>query len=191
MKNNNEELFDDTLSKKHKKKTIKKEIFSWLSLIVIAFAIAFFINNVIIVNATVPTGSMRNTIQENSRIVAFRLAYLFSEPSRNDVIAFRFPDDPSILYIKRIIGLPGERIEIINGQVFINHSSVPLYEDYLFEPPVGHNMIFYVPPYSYFVLGDDRNNSHDSRFWANSFVFYSDILGRALFSYFPRIGLIR
>lgn len=171
---------------------IKREIFSWLKVLIFAVLIAVFINNVLIVNASVPTGSMRNTIAEQSRLVAFRLAYLFSPPDRFDVVVFRFPDDESLLFVKRVIGLPGERVDIINGQVFINESAVPLDEWYLLEPALAEaGRTFVVPEDSFFVLGDNRNDSNDSRGWINTFLPLENILGRALFSYFPTIGIIR
>ena len=173
-------------------KNLVKELISWAKVVIFAVVVAFFINNVIIVNATVPTSSMRDTIAERSRLVAFRLSYLFSEPERFDVVVFRFPDDESYLFVKRIIGLPGERIDIINGQVFIDESSYPLDEWYLLEPVhLTMDQSFLVPENSYFVLGDNRNFSHDSRRWANSYLPQENILGRAIFSYFPRIGIIR
>jgi len=166
-----------------------------------AVLIAWFINTVIIVNASVPTGSMRNTIQEGTRLVAFRLSYSFSnEPSRFDVIVFESPDGTDTLYVKRIIGLPGETIEIINGNVFIDGSTESLDEWYLMEPPAGRSLIsqyFVIPEGMFFVMGDNRNDSRDSRQnfqengWYNRFVPRENILGRASFTYFPRIGRIR
>ena len=170
---------------------IRKEIFSWVRVLVFAAAAAFIINNVLIVNASVPTGSMRETIATQTRLVAFRLSYLFSEPERFDIVVFRFPDDESELHVKRIIGLPGERVDIIGGQVFIDNAATPLDEWYLAEPARGQNLTFYVPQDNFFVMGDNRNHSLDSRSWANTFLPRENILGRAVFTYFPSIGIIR
>ena len=170
---------------------IKKEIFSWVRVLLFAALAALIINNVLIVNAAVPTGSMRDTIAVQSRLVAFRLSYMFSEPQRLDVVVFRFPDDESELHVKRIIGMPGDRVDIIGGQVFINQSTEPLYEWYLPEPPRDQNLTFNVPPDSFFVMGDNRNYSLDSRGWHNTFLPRENILGRAAFTYFPSIGIIR
>ena len=95
------------------KTEIGKEIVSWVKTIILALLLAAGINTFIIVNAEVPSGSMENTIMTNDRIVAFRLSYLFVEPDRGDVVVFHFPDDPTgkTLYVKRIIGLPGEKID--------------------------------------------------------------------------------
>lgn len=83
----------------------KEELVSWIKTIVLAVAIALFINFVIIVNATVPTGSMENTIMAGDRVIASRLSYTFSDPERGDVVIFKYPDDEDVLYVKRIIGL--------------------------------------------------------------------------------------
>lgn len=171
---------------------VRKEVFSWLRVFVFAIAAAFFINNVVIVNAHVPSGSMRNTIVDPARLVAFRLSYLFSEPQRLDVIVFRFPENPDELHVKRIIALPGERIDIVYGQVYINQSQTPLDEWYLMETPIGFGIqTFYVPDDSFFVMGDNRNDSHDSRSWLNTFLPRDNILGQAIFTYFPTINIIR
>jgi len=204
--NNQNHDIEELLKPKSKKKHIIKEIISWVLVFVVAFGAAYIVRNFIIVNAVVPSASMNPTIIEPSRLIAFRLSYIFSDPDRFDVIVFRFPDTPEgddpILFVKRIIGLPGERVEIINGQIFINNSPVALDEWFLTERAPADNMVFYVPQYDennpdsfdgFFVLGDNRNDSHDSRSWINSFVNRDDILGKAVFTYFPfnRMGSIR
>ena len=177
-----------------KPKSLKKEIISWILVVGSAVLISFLINNFIIVNATVPSGSMRNTIQEGTRIIAFRLSYLFSEPERFDVVVFRAPDNEEIYNVKRIIGMGGERIDIIGGQVFVNLEPEPLYDGFILEPHRQEmDSTFLVPEGHFFVLGDHRNDSHDSRGWINTYLPRENILGRAVFSYFPfnRMGLIR
>ena len=176
-----------------KRKKIFKEILSWLIVLGAAWGIAWVVLNVVIVNAIVPTGSMRATIEEDTRLVAFRLSYLFSDPQRFDVIVIRSHNDESTLYVKRIIGMPGDRLDIIGGRVYINGDTEPLDEWFLLEParPDLGSQTFYVPQGHYFVMGDNRNDSQDSRGWADPFVPRENILGRAVFRYFPRIGLIR
>ena len=94
----------------------KEELISWIKTIVLAVLIALFINFVLIVNATVPTGSMENTIMTKDRVVALRMSYLFSDPERGDVVIFKYPDDETMLYVKRVIGLPGDTVEIKEAQ---------------------------------------------------------------------------
>ena len=167
---------------------IKLEIFSWVKVIAFAFLFSGLLLRFVIVNASVPTGSMQDTIGERSRVVAFRLSYVFSEPERYDIVVFRFPDDESLLYVKRIIGLPGETVDIINGKVYINGSSEPLNDEFVKGTPFLFNYGPYVVPEGcYFMMGDNRNNSADSRDWRNKFVNRDKILGEVKFCYFPEL----
>ena len=161
------------------------EIFSWIKTIIYAVISALFITHVVIVNAEVPSGSMENTIMTDDRIVAFRQAYLFDEPQRYDIVVFRYPDDEKTLFVKRIIGLPGETVEIRNGLVYVNNDPVPLDDEYTKEEMNGDFGPFIVPEESYFMLGDNRNNSKDSRYWVNKYVERDKILGKVIFRYYP------
>ncbi|NDO47248.1 signal peptidase I [Clostridium sp. MD294] len=174
------------------KTEIGKEIVSWVKTIILALLLAAGINTFIIVNAEVPSGSMENTIMTNDRIVAFRLSYLFGEPDRGDVIVFHFPDDPTgkTLYVKRIIGLPGEKLEIKKGRVYINGNRQPLAEPYLKEKAIGDFGPYEVPEGCYFMMGDNRNDSQDARFWQNTYVEKSEILGKVIFRYYKGFKLI-
>lgn len=169
----------------------KKEISSWIKLVAAAVVIALVINNFVIINASVPTGSMKNTIKEHSRMIGFRLSYLFSSPKRGDIIIFKYPEDESQNYVKRVIGLPGDYVEVKGGVVYINDKAIK--EDYVYfeggvPDPRGDFEKTLVPKGSYFVLGDNRNNSKDSRFWQKThFVKEKKILGKAIFSYYPKI----
>ena len=115
---------------------LKKEILSWVQIIVAAVVIAWVLNTFIIANSYVPTGSMIPIIQSKSRVIGSRLSYLFSDPERGDVVIFYYPDDPEqkTFYVKRVIGLPGDTVTIKDGQVYINDSETPLEESYLAEP---------------------------------------------------------
>ena len=172
----------------------KQELKSWVVTIGITLAVVFVIKNYIIINASVPTGSMENTIMPGDNLLGYRLAYLMDEPERGDVIFFYFPDDETQKYVKRIIGLPGEKITISGGSIFINDSATPLEEDYLKEEwTVGTGPFeFEVPEDCYFVLGDNRNSSQDARYWANPYVADEKIIGKAMFTYFPfdRMGKV-
>lgn len=226
------------------KKTIIKEILEWIWIFIVAFAVAFFVNNVIITNSYIPTPSMESNLPVGSRLLGFRLNYLFTKPKRGDVVIFDYGFEcknchrmyqknslnkcPScntaskgskkVHFIKRIIGLPGEHIEIkadytaeqelfkatkfsdLNssapcGHVYINDEIYE--EDYLNEPMIVNNFFrpinVTVPENSYFLLGDNRNNSEDARFWPNQFISMKDIEAKAYIIYWPlnRIGLIK
>ena len=188
---NDEMLIEDAANGQTKAAVLRKEIISWIKVIVFAVLAAYLINNFVLVNAAVPTGSMENTIMTGDRIVALRLSYMFSEPERFDIIVHKFPDDGETLFIKRIIGLPGDVVEVIDGRVFLNGESEPLEEPFVRDVPHGNSGPFTIPENSFFVMGDNRNSSSDSREWVNRFVHRDQILGRALFGYFPRPKLLR
>lgn len=155
---------------------------------IIFAVIAFLILNLIIVNGRVPSGSMEDTIIPKDRIIAFRWAYLFDEPQRGDIIIFKFPDNEKQKFVKRIIGLPNETVEIKNGDVYIDN--ILLEENYLKESVNNQNLIFTVPEDAYFVMGDNRNGSIDSRYWNNKFVYKDKILGKVILKYFPKIKIM-
>lgn len=168
---------------------IWREVISWIKTVLFAVIFALGINNFVIVNASVPTGSMENTIMSHDRIVAFRLSYMMSEPERFDIVVFRYPDDESILYVKRVIGLPGDTVLIRDGQVYINDAVNPLDEPYLKQVPLNDFGPYTVPKGHYFMLGDNRNNSQDSRYWENTYVDEEKILGKVLLKYYPKFQL--
>lgn len=168
----------------------KKELISFIGMIVVAFLIALFINNFIIINATVPSGSMEDTIMTGNRMIGLRLSYIAKEPDRGDIVIFQYPDDESQTFVKRVIGLPGEMVEIINGKVYIDGSGTALEEPYLKEAPIGSFGPYEVPKDSYFMMGDNRNDSLDSRSWINKYVSEDRILGKALLVYWPKPSIL-
>lgn len=178
---------EDKKTDSEEKRPWWRELLSWVVTFAVAIVAALLLKNYVIINANVPTGSMLNTIQIDDNLFGNRLAYLWSEPERGDIIIFKFPDDESQKYIKRIIGLPGEKVTIIDGQIFINDSETPLQEGYLKEAWVLNDgpYEFEVPEGCYLVLGDNRNNSKDARFWNNTYVTEEQIIGKALFVYYP------
>ena len=167
------------------KASVGKELFQWVLVILGAVILAFLIDTFVIVNAQIPSGSMENTIMTGDRVFGNRLAYKFSDPKRFDIIIFKYPDDESQLFIKRIIGLPGETVEIRNGSIYINGSEEPLEDVETKEPMEGSFGPYTVPEDCYFVMGDNRNNSRDSRYWEHTFVTRDEILGKAVFRYWP------
>jgi len=127
------------------------------------------------------SGAMMNTIMPNATITYDSNAYIKQPPQRFDIIVFYRPDDRSDIDVKRIIGLPGETVIIQEGKVFINDGSIPLDDSFIRATPDGKDFgPYYVPEGSYFVLGDNRDNSFDSRVWTNTFVVMEDIIGKVL-----------
>lgn len=194
-----EERLDLTSDSNKKKETInksdiKEEIKSFALTLLITLAVAFVLKNYVIINANVPTGSMENTIMPGDNLLGFRLAYLIDEPERGDVIFFHFPDDETQKYVKRIVGLPGETITILDGKIYINDSKDPLEEPYLKEEWTRGTgpYVFEIPEDSYLCLGDNRNRSADAREWNNPYVREEKIIGKAVFTYFPlnRWGMV-
>ena len=169
-----------------KKKGTVKEILDWARYIAISLFLAFVINHAVIAQAKVVSSSMESTIMTGSRIIGSRLAYLIGQPERFDIILFRPPDDEtSIPYVKRIIGLPHEKVEIIAGKVYINDSDTPLDDSFINEEAYGDYGPYTVPEGCYFVLGDNRNRSSDSKNWTNKFVPKGNIMSKILVEYFP------
>ncbi len=189
-KKNNTAKNDEEKQKKSK----LREAISFMTPIVVALIIAIFLKTCIFANVVIPTGSMLNTIQEGDRIIASRLAYINDEPQRYDIIIFKYPDDETQLFAKRIIALPGETIEIKNGIVYItdkNGNKSTARTDFITNCiPTGNFGPYTVPLGSYFVMGDNRNDSWDSRYWDNKTVKKEKIIGKVKFRYFPNPGKI-
>lgn len=178
--------------KEKKQGGLGKEIFEWVKIIVSAALIAFVLNTFIIANSEVPSGSMENTIMTGDRVIGSRLSYRFEDPKRGDIAIFRFPDNEKIYYVKRIIGLPGETVDIVDGKVYINGSDEPLDEPYIRESMIPEApMHFEVPENSYFMMGDNRNYSMDARRWENTYVKREKIIAKVLFRYFPKPGILK
>ncbi len=176
------------------KSSWKRELWEWVKIVLSAAAIAFVLNTFIIANSQVPSGSMENTIMTGDRVIGSRLTYRFEDPQRGDIAIFRFPDNEKIYYVKRIIGLPGETVDIVDGKVYVTGSdgeTRQMEEPYLREPMIPEApMHFEVPEDSYFMLGDNRNYSSDARRWKNTYVHRDKIIAKVLFRYFPNIGKI-
>ena len=125
--------------------------------------------------------SMDPTLEQDERLIVSKLSYRLHQPQRGDIVVFHDPQDPSRNLIKRIIGLPGEVLSINQGQVFINEQLIeePYIERFSPDsyPPTP------IPEGHYFVMGDNRGNSSDSRSWGT--LPAGDIVGKASFSYWP------
>jgi len=167
------------------------ELWEYVKMLGITILVVLIVTNFLIVNALIPSGSMENTVMTGDRIIGNRLSYIFEEPKRYDIVIFRYPDDESQYYIKRIVGLPGETVSIRNGKVYINESDMPLEDSFIPEVMEGSFGPYEVPEGYYFMLGDNRNYSKDSRLWINPYVARDKILGKAVFRYFPSVKIIK
>ena len=136
--------------------------------------------------------SMEDTLHNGDNLIVDKLSYRFHDPERFDIIVFPFQFQDNTYYIKRIIGLPGETVTIRDGKVYINDSTEPLRDDFCPETPVGDFGPYEVPEGCYFMLGDNRNVSKDSRYWLNPYVEKDKIIGKAFLRYWPlnKISLI-
>ncbi|MFA5072522.1 MAG: signal peptidase I [Nitrospirota bacterium] len=211
-----------------RKKSFYKE---WVEPFLIAAIIALFIRQFGVEAFKIPSGSMKPTLTIGDHLLVNKFLYgpripfsdsrIFSgkEPKRGDIIVFKYPEDEKKDFIKRVIGVPGDKIEIKNGKLFVNDQLIPAEEkgEYLDSKRIGdqsydlkaklyqenlgaakHEMQFYrdqrgyhfgpvlVPRDSVFVMGDNRDDSQDSRVWG--FVKHEKILGKALIIYWSWDG---
>lgn len=193
-----------TAEKGTKKKSVIRD---WVESIIVAFVLAMIIRTFVVQAFKIPTGSMRPTLIEGDIILVNKFIYgakipftglqlpNLTQPKRGDVIVFIYPEDPKKDFIKRLVGLPGEAVEIKDGTVYINGS--PLSGQtfnmryYYNRGQFGdENKKIIVPKDSFFVLGDNSASSADSRYWG--FVPRSNLLGKAMIIYWPpqRIRII-
>ncbi len=155
-----------------------------LEVFVFSFILLWGLQATVAVARVIPTGSMLPTIQLQDRVIVDKISYKFSEVKRGDVVVFRPPsnvDQGGTDWVKRVIGLPGERVEIRDGEVFINEKE--LTEPYEMEKPNYKFGPFVVQKGSYFVLGDNRNNSRDSHYWGE--LSNQNIVGKVFIRYWP------
>ena len=192
----NVNLDKKTDSKSEFKENFIKELFEYLKMIAFVVITVFVVNQFILINARIPSESMANTILAGDQIFGNRLAYLFDEPERYDIVIFKYPDDKEQYFIKRVIGLPGDTVNIIDGDVYVTTADgeeLFVEDHFLPEEPYGSYGPYTVPDGSYFMLGDNRNCSKDSRFWNNTYVPEGDILGKAVLRYWPlnKFGIVK
>ena len=188
----------------------KSEIREWTESIVIALVLALFIRQFIVQAFKIPTGSMRMTLIEGDRILVNKFIYgaevpftgirlaAVRPPQRGEVIVFRYPEDPKKDFIKRLVALPGEAVEIRNGSIYINgvlNKDQLIHNRYYYNRPESdfgkEGQVIKVPEGSYYVLGDNSSSSRDSRYWG--FVPKKNVLGKAMVVYWPpnRIRMIK
>lgn len=167
------------MSKTH----LGEEIKDWVISILIAIVLAFFIRYFIVELYMVEGPSMRPTLQNGERLVVNKFIYRFKDPERGQVLVFRYARDPSRDFIKRVIAVAGDTIEIKDGRIFLNGQL--LNEPYILERTRGSYPAATVPEGHIYVMGDNRNNSEDSRFKDVGFVPLELIKGKAVAVFWP------
>jgi len=178
MKKNDQKLKDLKKDIKKRKKSMLRELLETvISAGIIAFIIITFIGQVTVVRGA----SMEPTLHDRERLIANKISYRFESPERGEIIIFRPPLEIKRNYIKRIIGVPGDKVEIANGEIFLNDER--LEESYVKNGSHENMSPTIVPGNSFFVLGDNRPNSSDSRYWG--FVPRKNVVGRAWLVFWP------
>lgn len=191
-------MIRDKVKRKRLEK-IRPVIKEWIKSILIAFVLAFVLKATVVRSYEVPTGSMEPTIMPGDRLLANRFIYFFHDPLPGDIVTFIPPESvpgkksnflgQTIPFIKRVIALEGDIVEVRNGKVYRNN--IFLNEPYIKQPP-GYNFPpTKVPKGKLFVLGDNRCNSLDSHIWG--FLSRNNVKAKAIFCFWPpnRIGIVR
>ena len=163
--------------------SLGEEVKDWVISILIAVILAFFIRYFIVELYLVDGPSMRPTLLSQERLVVNKFIYRFRAPERGEVLIFQYPKDPSRDFIKRVIAVPGDTIEIKEGRVFVNQQLMN--EPYILSKTMGDYPLSTVPDGHIFVMGDNRNNSEDSRFSDVGFVPFELIKGKAVMVFWP------
>ncbi|WP_442600700.1 signal peptidase I [Paenibacillus sp. KN14-4R] len=158
---------------------MKKVIKQWIPSIFLAIVISLFIRTYVAEAMSVPTGSMIPTIQVNDRLIVEKMMWM-TNLNFGDIIVFYPPliGEENTRYVKRLIGLPGDLIEIKDGKLFRNNEQIT--ETYINEPMTYTYGPVKVPDHNYFFLGDNRNSSFDSHAWQTPFVAIDKIIGKVI-----------
>lgn len=170
---------------------LKHWLFDWIETIVVALVLALVIRAFFLQVFWIPSGSMEPTLDINDRIVVNKVAYFFRQPKRLEVVVFRqvpLMDTSKKDLIKRLVGMPGETFEVRNGAIYINNQPIvekhTIHQDYANFGPIT------IPPDSFFVMGDNRPESADSRYWG--YLPSKNLIGPAFLRIWPlsRLGPI-
>jgi len=176
------------------KERFKKELREWGEAIIIALCLTLIIRAFVVQAFKIPSSSMYPTLIEGDKLFVNKFIYRFREPVRWEIIVFKYPEDPKKDFIKRVVALEGEILEIHDGDLYIDGENVNppegLEELYYYnqEPFAGTGQAITVPEDSFFVLGDNSLSSRDSRYWG--FVPRKNLVGKAFLRWWPpgRIG---
>jgi len=175
-----------------RKENLLKKLWEYAQVLVVALVLALVLKATVVEAFVVPTSSMEPTIQIGDRFFSNKVTYRFHPPRSGDIVIFAPPssatENQDIPFVKRVIGVEGDLIEIRDGNLYLNDRTME--EKYIKETPRYHYGPMKVPKDSLFVLGDNRNNSHDSHAWG--FVPVKNVKARAMLRFWPlnRIGFI-
>jgi len=191
MEGNNNNSVEQDEDKKHDQRSNKDEILSWIKVIVSALLIAIVLRTFVFQMALVNQISMDPTLHEGQMLVISKINYFVGDPNRGDIIVLKDEVENKLL-IKRVIGLPGEVVQLKNGKVYINAKE--LQPDYTSFPTFAYAQEEWtLPEGEYFVLGDNREHSRDSRAENVGMVYRKNIIGRAVFRIWPfnKLGVLK
>ncbi|WPC40704.1 signal peptidase I [Clostridium sp. JS66] len=160
-----------------------KELIELGKSVIIAIIAAFLIITFVFETVSVDGHSMDPTLANKDRLIVEKVTYYFSKPKPGDIVVIKYPADPKEKFIKRVIGIAGDRVKIENNKVYINDK--PQDENYILEQNMRDFSEVTVPDGTIFVLGDNRNNSRDSRYSDVGFVKYNMVVGRAALRIYP------
>lgn len=161
----------------------KSQLREWIESIIIAVIIALVIKAFFIETIQVDGSSMLPTLNNGERLVVNKIGYILGKPEKGDIVIFKYPANPSLIFIKRIIGVSGDTVEIRNHKVFVN--GYELDETYIMEKTIANYPAATVPENTVFVLGDNRNYSKDSRYPDVGFVPLKNVKGEAFIKIWP------
>ena len=175
-------------------KSIVKELLGWIVYIIIIIGLAYLIITFVGQRTQVRGSSMESTLSDGDQLIVDKISYRFRDPKRYDIVVFPYQYEENTYYIKRIIGLPGETVQIIDGYVYINGELLDEHygNEVMADPGIASEPV-QLGDDEYFVLGDNRNNSQDSRSSNVGVIHRDDLLGRAWIRIWPLadFGVIR
>ncbi len=175
-------------------KSILKELMGWLLYIILIVGAAYLIVTFVGQRTQVSGSSMETTLSDGDQLIVDKISYRFRDPKRYDIVVFPYQYEPNTFYIKRIIGLPGETVQIIDGYVYIDGEQLDEHygNELMKDPGIAADPVT-LGDDEYFVLGDNRNNSKDSRAVNVGPIHRKDLLGRAWIRIWPldSMGMIR
>ena len=174
-------------------KEIIKELAGWLLYIVLTIALTWIVVTFVGQRTEVSGSSMETTLSDKDQLIVDKMTYRFRDPKRYDIVVFPYQYQDNTYYIKRIIGLPGETVQILSGMVYIDGMRLDEhYGNEIMENPGIAEEPLTLGEDEYFVLGDNRNNSSDSRASDVGLIHRKDLIGRAWIRVWPlsQIGVI-